>query len=104
MLIPSGNNLAETAARWDAGSIDAFVAKMNKRAAELHLLHTKFADTSGVSASSVSTPSDLTTLGMVAMLNEVSQIVALGQSNLPVAGTLYNVHGLLGQGGIIGIN
>src|SRR6267378_1277407 len=52
-------DLAETAARWDAGSIDAFVAKMNKRAAELHLLHTKFADTSGASASSVSTPSDL---------------------------------------------
>jgi D-alanyl-D-alanine carboxypeptidase (penicillin-binding protein 5/6) len=104
MLIPSGNNLAETAARWDAGSIDAFVAKMNKRAAELHLSHTKFADTSGASASSVSTPSDLTTLGMVAMLNEVfAQIVALGQANLPVAGTVYNVNGLLGQGGIIGI-
>jgi D-alanyl-D-alanine carboxypeptidase (penicillin-binding protein 5/6) len=104
MLIPSGNNLAETAARWDAGSIDAFVAKMNKRAAELHLSHTKFADTSGASPSSVSTPSDLTTLGMVAMLNEVfAQIVALGQANLPVAGTVYNVNGLLGQGGIIGI-
>ena len=104
MLIPSGNNLAETAARWDAGSIDAFVAKMNKRAAELHLSHTKFADTSGASASSVSTPTDLTTLGMVAMLNEVfAQIVALGQANLPVAGTVYNVNGLLGQGGIIGI-
>src|SRR5947209_7064611 len=81
MLIPSGNNLAETAARWDAGSIDAFVAKMNKRAAELHLSHTKFADTSGASASSVSTPTDLTTLGMVAMLNEVfAQIVALGRT------------------------
>src|SRR5256712_1184236 len=104
MLVPSANNLAETAARWDAGSIDAFVAKMNKRAAELHLLHTKFADTSGVSASSVSTPSDLTTLGMGGMLNEgFAQTVALGQANLPVAGTVSNVNGLLGQGGIIGI-
>jgi len=37
ILIPSANNLAETLARWDAGSIDAFVAKMNARAAALHL-------------------------------------------------------------------
>src|SRR2546430_7613532 len=104
MLIPSANNLAETVARWDAGSIDAFVAKMNKRAADLHLTHTKFADTSGASAATVSTPSDLTTLGMVAMLNEVfAQIVALGQATLPVAGTVYNVNALLGQGGNIGI-
>ena len=104
MLIPSANNLAETVARWDAGSIDAFVAKMNKRAADLRLTHTKFADTSGASAATVSTPSDLTTLGMVAMLNEVfAQIVALGQATLPVAGTVYNVNALLGQGGNIGI-
>ena len=41
------NNLAETAARWDAGSIDAFVANMNARAAALKLTHTKFADVSG---------------------------------------------------------
>jgi len=104
MLIPSANNLAETVARWDAGSTDAFVVKMNKRAADLHLTHTKFADTSGASPASVSTPSDLTTLGMAAMQNEVfAQIVARGQVTLPVAGTVYNVNGLLGQGGIIGI-
>jgi D-alanyl-D-alanine carboxypeptidase (penicillin-binding protein 5/6) len=40
LLIPSANNLAETLARWDAGSIDAFVVKMNSRAAALHLTHT----------------------------------------------------------------
>src|SRR5207302_1349015 len=50
MLIPSANNLAETVARWDAGSIAAFVAKMNGRPGQLHLTHTKFADTSGASA------------------------------------------------------
>jgi len=104
MLIPSANNLAETVARWDAGSIDAFVAKMNSRAGQLHLTHTKFADTSGASAASVSTPTDLTSLGMVAMQNEVfAQIVARGQADLPVAGTVYNVNGVLGQGGNIGI-
>src|SRR6267378_4545173 len=104
MLIPSANNLAETAARWDSSSIDAFVTKMNKRAADLHLTHTKFADTSGASAASVSTPTDLTYLGMVAMQNDVfAQIVARGQVDLPVAGTVYNVNGVLGQGGIVGI-
>ena len=104
MLIPSANNLAETVARWDTGSIDSFVAKMNARAAALHLAHTKFADVSGASASSVSTPSDLVSLGIVAMQNDVfAQIVARGQATLPVAGTVYNVNGMLGQNGIVGI-
>src|SRR5437899_9945304 len=44
MLVPSANNLAETVARWDSGSIDSFVAKMNTRAAALHLTHTRIAD------------------------------------------------------------
>src|SRR5206468_8563001 len=90
MLIPSANNLAETAARWDAGSIDAFVAKMNARATSLHMTHTKFADVSGASASSVSTPSDLLILGMEAMKNPAfADIVAMPQVDLPVAGIQY---------------
>src|SRR5690348_16078687 len=93
MLIPSANNFAETIARWDAGSVGAFVNKMNTRAAALHLTHTKFADPSGASAASVSTPTDLMNLGMAAMRNEVfAQVVAMGQVNLPVAGTVYNVN------------
>jgi D-alanyl-D-alanine carboxypeptidase (penicillin-binding protein 5/6) len=104
LLIPSANNFAETLARWDAGSIDAFVAAMNKKAADLRLTHTTFADSSGASPSSVSTPSDLMTLGMEAMKLEVfAQIVGMAQADLPVAGTVYNVDGVLGQSGIIGI-
>ena len=104
MLIPSANNFAETVARWDAGSIDAFVAKMNTRALALHLTHTKFADPAGASAASVSTPTDLMALGMAAMQNDVfAQIVAMGQVNLPVAGTVYNVNHVLAQEGIVGI-
>ncbi|HEV2027659.1 MAG TPA: D-alanyl-D-alanine carboxypeptidase [Candidatus Dormibacteraeota bacterium] len=104
LLIPSANNLAETLARWDAGSIDAFVAKMNSRAAELHLTHTKFADTSGVNPGSVSTPTDLMLLGAVAMKQEVfAQVVGMGQAVLPVAGIVYNVDRVLGQSGIVGI-
>src|SRR5579864_2637988 len=59
MLIPSANNLAETVARWDAGSATTFVGKMNARAVALHMSHTRFTDTSGASPGSVSTPTDL---------------------------------------------
>jgi len=104
MLIPSANNLAETLARWDAGSIDAFVAKMNSRAAGLQLTHTKFADTSGANSGSVSTPTDLMVLGAQAMKQEVfAQVVGMGQAQLPVAGIVYNVDSVLGQSGIVGI-
>jgi D-alanyl-D-alanine carboxypeptidase (penicillin-binding protein 5/6) len=104
LLIPSANNFAEMLARWDAGSIDAFVAKMNARALALHLTHTTFADASGASDAGVSTPIDLIALGIVAMKQDVfAQIVGMGQAELPVAGTVYNVDGALGQSGIIGI-
>ena len=61
MLIPSANNFAETLARWDAGSIDAFVAKMNSRSSALHLAHTKFADPSGAGR----TPGSLAIVSLV---------------------------------------
>ncbi len=91
MLIPSANNYAESAARWDAGSLGAFVARMNDRASKLKLAHTKFADVSGASPASVSTPADLLALGMEAMRDPVfAGIVAAPQADLPVAGTVYN--------------
>ncbi len=104
MLIPSANNFADLLARWDAGSIDAFVALMNKRAGDLRLAHTIFTDTSGASPNTVSTPSDLMALGMAAMKSDVfAQIVGMAQVDLPVAKTVYNVDGVLGQSGIVGI-
>ena len=104
MLIPSANNLAETAARWSAGSIDSFVAKMNSLTHVLRMTHTRFADTSGASPDSISTPSDLVRLGMHAMANPVfASIVAKAQVDLPVAGTVYNVDAAVGQDGIIGV-
>jgi D-alanyl-D-alanine carboxypeptidase (penicillin-binding protein 5/6) len=104
MLIPSGNNIAETLARWDAGSVNAFVDKMNSRAKALGLTHTTFADPAGASVQSVSTPSDLVVLGMAAMQQDViAQVVALPSAQLPVAGVVFNVDYVLGQSGIIGI-
>lgn len=104
LLIPSANNFAETLARWDAGTIDTFVVSMNKKAADLHLTHTTFADTSGASPDTVSTPSDLMALGMAAMKDPVfAQIVSMGETTLPVVGIVFNVDASLGQSGIIGI-
>jgi D-alanyl-D-alanine carboxypeptidase (penicillin-binding protein 5/6) len=104
LLIPSANNIAEAIARWDAGSVTAFVAKMNARAATLHMAHTTFADATGISAQTVSTPADLIALGMAAMKQPVlAQIVGEVQTTLPVAGLVYNTNGALGQSGIIGI-
>src|SRR6266516_320229 len=57
LLIPSGNNIAETLARWGAGSVTACVAKMYDRAAELHTTRTVFADPAGVSIQTGITPS-----------------------------------------------
>src|SRR5207245_8128967 len=104
LLIPSANNFAFTLANWDMGSVDKFVAKTNKRAGELGLSHTKFADPAGASVQTVSTPSDLVALGVIAMNQEVlAQIVAKTSAKLPVAGTVYNVNYALGQSGLIGI-
>jgi D-alanyl-D-alanine carboxypeptidase (penicillin-binding protein 5/6) len=104
MLIPSGNNYADMLARWDTGSADAFVAKMNSRAAALSMKQSHFADASGFSDQTVATPSDLILAGE-ALMNEpvLAQIVGQAQVDLPVAGTSFNVNYALGAQGIVGI-
>jgi D-alanyl-D-alanine carboxypeptidase (penicillin-binding protein 5/6) len=104
LLIPSGNNIAETLARWDAGSVSAFVDKMNQKATALHLTDSTFADPAGISTQTVSTPTDMVAMGIAAMQQDVlAQIVNEAQTMLPVAGIVYNVNAALGQNGIIGI-
>jgi D-alanyl-D-alanine carboxypeptidase (penicillin-binding protein 5/6) len=104
MLIPSGNNIAEALARWDAGSVSAFVDKMNQQAKLMGLTRTRFADPAGADAGSASTPGDLMTLGIAAMRFPVfAQVVSLPSAVLPVAGAVYNVDSVLGKDGIVGI-
>jgi serine-type D-Ala-D-Ala carboxypeptidase (penicillin-binding protein 5/6) len=104
LLIPSGNNIADLLANWDSGGVAPFVARMNAKARSLHLAKTSFADTSGASEQTVSTPTDLTHLALVAEANSVVvQIVVQPQAELPVAGVVYNVDYALGQSGINGI-
>ena len=104
LLIPSGNNFADLLARWDAGSTDAFVAKLNSRAAALGMKQSHFADASGFSEQTVGTPSDLVLAGEALMAVPVlAQIVGEAQVDLPVAGTSFNVDYALGSQGIVGI-
>jgi D-alanyl-D-alanine carboxypeptidase (penicillin-binding protein 5/6) len=104
LLIPSANNFAELLAAWDAGSIPAFVTKMNARAAGLGMTGTRFVDSSGFDPGTVSTPTDLIRLASTAMhLPVFAGIVVQPQASLPVAGVVRNIDILLGQEGILGV-
>jgi D-alanyl-D-alanine carboxypeptidase (penicillin-binding protein 5/6) len=104
LLVASGNNIATLLANWDAGSITAFVAKMNSAAQKLGLTSTHFTDVSGLDPGSMSTPTDLIRLGEAAMaITAFSQVVGMGQTTLPVAGLVYNFDYNLGHDGFVGI-
>ncbi|GAA3216288.1 D-alanyl-D-alanine carboxypeptidase family protein [Dactylosporangium siamense] len=104
LLLPSANNIAHILARWDAGSSDAFVAKMNQAAAGLGMADTRYTDPSGLAPSTVSTAADQVTLGRAAMQVPVlAQIVAMPQATLPVVGPASNVNTQIGKDGIVGI-
>ena len=104
LMLPSASNFAAMLASWDAGSVPAFVDRMNARAASLHLGATHFADVSGFSPGSVSIPAELISLARAAMAKPVfAQIVAQTQATLPVAGVIHNLNTLLGKNGVIGI-
>jgi len=104
LLLPSGNNVATLLARWDAGSMAAFVRRMNATAHALGLRRTRYADASGVQPETVSTAADQARLAMAAMtLPVLRAIVDLPQVTLPLAGVQYNVNALLGTDGVAGV-
>ncbi len=59
MLIGSFNDVALTLARDTAGSVDAFVARMNKRARRMKMYNTHFANPNGLPAEQYSTAHDM---------------------------------------------
>ena len=104
LLLPSANNLALMLARWASGSLQQQLDRMNAEARRLGMTQTTFADASGFSPQTRSTPSDLIRLGEAAMQNPViAQIVAQPRAVLPVVGVVSNVNAVLGQDGIVGI-
>jgi D-alanyl-D-alanine carboxypeptidase (penicillin-binding protein 5/6) len=105
MLVPSGNNVARLLARWDAGSQEAFVAKMNREAAALGMTSTTYTGASGVEDSTTSTADDQLRLAREVMRDEVVRsIVATARLRVDgVPGTAVNTNTLLGRSGVIGL-
>ncbi|MEV6824775.1 serine hydrolase [Amycolatopsis sp. NPDC051102] len=105
MLVPSGNNVARLLARWDAGSQEAFVAKMNREAAALGMTSTTYTGASGVEDSTTSTATDQLRLAREVMRNAVvREIVATADLRVDgVPGTIANTNTLLGHDGVIGL-
>ncbi len=104
LLVHSANDLAYALARWDAGTLGAFVAKMNATAAALGMRHTHFADASGFSPSSRSTAADLLDVAAAAMTDPAfAQIVGMTSATLPVAGTVESYTPLVGSTGVVGV-
>ena len=104
LLVPSGDNIADRLAIWDAGSIAAFVAKMNLAARRLGLESTRYADPSGVDPGSAGSAAEQALVASKLMADPVArEIVSRSRINLPVVGVLGNRNPALGVDGIIGV-
>ncbi|GAA2324250.1 D-alanyl-D-alanine carboxypeptidase [Streptomyces kunmingensis] len=104
MLIPSGGNIARLLARWDAGSEEAFVAKMNGAARALGMTDTEYTDASGIARTTVSTSADQLRLARKVMHDPAFRsIVAMEESTVPgLSGPVRNTNTLLGREGVVG--
>lgn len=104
MLVRSANDFADALARWDAGSVAAFVAQMNATAERLGLSATHFADPSGLADGSQSSAGDLARLSALAMAQPAfAAAVDEPTVTLPGAGTEANYVTAVGHGGVIGV-
>ncbi|MGW4074476.1 D-alanyl-D-alanine carboxypeptidase family protein [Streptomyces asiaticus] len=105
LLINSSNNIARLLARWDAGSLDAFVKKMNDAADSLGMKHTTYTDPSGLKESTKSTAADQLKLAKAAMQSDAFRaVVATPNTDIPgLDDRIYNNNNLLVKPGVIGI-
>ncbi len=105
LLLPSGNNIARLLARWDAGTEQRFVAKMNRAAASLGMTRTTYTGASGIEADTRSTADDQLRLARAAMKSPALRtVVALRETTVPgVPGSVTNTNRLLDKPGVIGL-
>lgn len=104
LLLPSANNIAAVLARWDAGSADSFIARMNATAQSLGMTRTDYTDPSGYEDTTVSTAADqVLIVDQTMRLPVFAGIVATASATLPVAGIVHNTNTLLGRDGFVGI-
>ncbi|MFF2863194.1 serine hydrolase [Streptomyces rubiginosohelvolus] len=105
LMIPSGNNAARLLARWDAGSEDKFIDKMNDAAKDLGMTGSTYTDPSGLEKTTVSTATDQLKLAQAVMRNDVfRKIVDMPEVEIEgMDGKIYNNNNLLLQPGVSGI-
>ena len=104
LMLPSGNNIADTLATWVAGSVAAFVTLENSSAQSLGMSHTTITDPSGFDSGTLSTAADLVKLGAAAIANPaLAAIVVEHHVTLPSGDTVPNFDTALGQPGWLGI-
>ncbi|GHJ91194.1 D-alanyl-D-alanine carboxypeptidase [Streptomyces sp. NE5-10] len=103
-LIPSGNNAARLLARWDSGTQDAFVRKMERTADELGMDRSTYTGASGIEPTTTSTAVDQLKLAREAMKDPVfREIVASRSVTVPDIGPITNTNSLLDTPGVVGI-
>jgi serine-type D-Ala-D-Ala carboxypeptidase (penicillin-binding protein 5/6) len=104
LLLPSANNIAALLAAHEAGTVAAFVARMNTTARALGMRSTHYTDPSGFADATVSTAVDQLKLARMAIREPAfAAIVAEPSAELPVADDVANLDTLLGSGGYVGI-
>jgi serine-type D-Ala-D-Ala carboxypeptidase (penicillin-binding protein 5/6) len=104
LMLPSANNIAELLAEHSSGGRDAFIARMNATARTLGMRRTRYTDPSGYDDRTVSSASDQLKLTARAMRNPTfAAIVNSRYVWLPVAGTVNNYNGLIGNDGYVGV-
>lgn len=101
LLIPSDNAAARALARIYPGGAPAFIARMNEKAVELGLTHTRYADTSGLLSDNISSALDMARLIAHASADErIGSIMRLGEHTVQTpkrAFTVRNTNHLLGR-------
>ncbi|MBE6798833.1 MAG: D-alanyl-D-alanine carboxypeptidase [Ruminococcaceae bacterium] len=102
MMLPSGNDAANTAAICVAGSIENFAVLMNKRAAEIGMVNTNFVTPSGLdNEDHYSTAYDMALLAVEFLKNDMLRKIVASESidvsfgNPPYNRRLYNHNKLL---------
>jgi D-alanyl-D-alanine carboxypeptidase (penicillin-binding protein 5/6) len=104
LMLASADNVAKILGRWDAGSVEKFLVKMNHTAAALGMKDTHYTDPSGYDAGTVSTVADQIRLADIAMKRaDFAKVVSTRTAVIPVAGHIHNYNALLGEQGVVGI-
>lgn len=104
LMLASANNVARILARWDAGSIPAFLAKMNSTAKGLGMSRTHYTDPSGWDKHTLSTVNDQIRLADVALrVPGFEATTSTKTAYVPIKGQIRNYNALLGDAGVVGI-